>query len=291
MAKPAYKIPSDLNASYADMEIALRSKDGIGFKPLPMKIVLAYVVGVLGAFYVMMNTFIRYGNLGHKALFLITWGLFMWLLFKTDPTQRMQFSLVPVLLNYIPKKARTVMTRRDSNCLPFYAIVGIKDIDERTGLVTFEDGTFGYWYRVVGSASILLFDSDRVAILDRVDAFYKKMNTESEVIFLTVKSAQAIYKQLAALRRLYDNLEVRDEDLIYLANEQFDVLKNYVGGTFKSIHQYMILKADNKEVLQQTKNILQSEVENSSMMIKRCIPLYREDILPVMELVYRGKGR
>lgn len=291
MAKPAYKIPSDLNASYADMEIALRSKDGIGFKPLPMKIVLAYVVGVLGAFYVMMNTFIRYGNLGHKALFLLTWGLFMWLLFKTDPTQRMQFSLVPVLLNYIPKKARTVMTRRDSNCLPFYAIVGIKDIDERTGLVTFEDGTFGYWYRVVGSASILLFDSDRVAILDRVDAFYKKMNTESEVIFLTVKSAQAIYKQLAALRRLYDNLEVRDEDLIYLANEQFDVLKNYVGGTFKSIHQYMILKADNKEVLQQTKNILQSEVENSSMMIKRCIPLYREDILPVMELIYRGKGR
>lgn len=291
MAKPAYKIPSDLNASYADMEIALRSKDGIGFKPLPMKIVLAYVVGVLGAFYVMMNTFIRYGNLGHKALFLLTWGLFMWLLFKTDPTQRMQFSLVPVLLNYIPKKARTVMTRRDSNCLPFYAIVGIKDIDERTGLVSFEDGTFGYWYRVVGSASILLFDSDRVAILDRVDAFYKKMNTESEVIFLTVKSAQAIYKQLAALRRLYDNLEVRDEDLIYLANEQFDVLKNYVGGTFKSIHQYMILKADNKEVLQQTKNILQSEVENSSMMIKRCIPLYREDILPVMELIYRGKGR
>lgn len=291
MAKPAYKIPFDLNASYADMEIAIRTKDGMGFKPLPMKIVLAYVGGAVCSFWVMTQTFIHYGSLGHKILFLAVWAMFMALFFKQDPTQRMQISLVPVLFNYIPKTSRVVMTRKGSNCLPFYAIVGIKSIDKRTGLVTFEDGTFGYWYRVVGSASILLFDSDRTAILDRVDAFYRKMNTESEVIFLTVKSAQAIYKQLAALKTLYDNLETRDEDLIDLANEQFDVLKNYVGGTFKSIHQYMILKCDNKEILQQTKNILQSEVENSSMMIKRCIPLYYEDIIPVMELVYRGKGR
>ena len=37
MAKQAYKIPFDLNASYADMEIAIRTKDGIGFKPAPMQ--------------------------------------------------------------------------------------------------------------------------------------------------------------------------------------------------------------------------------------------------------------
>ena len=175
--------------------------------------------------------------------------------------------------------------------MPFYQIVGIESVDENTGLVKYTDGTFAYWYRVVGSASILLFDADKQAILDRVDNFYRKMNTDSEVIFITTKSSQQIYKQVLALKRKYDNLEVRDPDLIMLANEQFSTLKDYVGDSFKCIHQYMVIKADNKEVLMQTKNIIASEAENSSLMIKRCIAMYKDDILAALQLIYSGKGR
>ena len=117
------------------------------------------------------------------------------------------------------------------------------------------------------------------------------MNTDAELIFLTIKSSQAVYKQLAALKRTYDNLEVRDPGLIACAEEQFDVLKNFVGGSFKSLHQYLILKADNREMLSQTKNLLQSEVENSTRMIKRCVPLYYDDIVSVLSTIYKGKGR
>ena len=291
MAKAAYKIPFDLNATYADMEIAIRSQDGIGLKPMPMKTILAYLLGFLSCFWVMMNTFVKYGTLIQKILFVAAYIVLVFVLCSMDATDRMQMMLIPVLLNYIPKKNRVIMTRTNNNAAPFYSIVGIERIDPKTGLIEFADKTYGYMYRVIGSASILLFDSDRVAILDRVDAFYRKLNTETEVCFITVKSSQAVYKQLAALKKTYDELEVRDPELIALANEQFDVLRNYVGGTFKSIHQYMILKCENKEVLSQTKNLLQSEVENSSRMIKRCLPLYYDDMIPVLETIYKGKSR
>ena len=76
-----------------------------------------------------------------------------------------------------------------------------------------------------------------------------------------------------------------------MANAEFRTLKDYVGSSFKCIHQYMVVKADNFEMLQQTKNILASEVENSTLMIKRCMPMYYEDILATLELIYKGKGR
>lgn len=291
MAKEHYRIPFDLNASHADMEIAIRTKDGIGFKPAPMKNVLAYVIGFLACFYIIMNTTMAVAPLPIKILFAVTWCLGVIMLCKQDSTQRMQASLIGPLLNYIPKRSRVVVTRSNQNAAPFYSIVGIESVDDRTGLISFFDGTFGYMYRVVGSASILLFDADRDAILDRVDAFYRKMNTDSEIIFLTIKSSQAVYKQVAALKRRYDRLRYRDPELLALAEEQFGVLKNFVGGSFKSIHQYMIIKCDNKEMLAQTKNVLRSEVENSSRMIKRCVALYGDDITDVLSSIYKGRGR
>lgn len=291
MAKQIYRVPFTLDASYADMEITIRTKDGIGFKPAPMKNVLAYVIGFLSCFWIVMNTVMAVAYLPVKIVFCVVYIMAVFMLCKQDPTQRMQAALISPLINYIPKKSRVVMTRSNQNAAPFYQCVGIERIDDKSGLITFADGTFGYMYRVVGSASILLFDADKTAILDRVDAFYRKMNTDAELIFLTVKSSQAVYKQMAALKRLYDNLEARDPDLLGLAEEQFDVLKNFVGGSFKSLHQYLILKADNREMLSQTKNLLQSEVENSSRMIKRCVPLYYDDIVTVLSTIYKGKGR
>ena len=46
---------------------------------------------------------------------------------------------------------------------------------------------------------------------------------------------------------------------------------------------------DNKEELIKAKKILASEVENSSLMIKRCVPLKYNDIVNVLELIYKGK--
>lgn len=291
MAKESYKIPCGLDATYLDMEIALQSSDGIGVRPLSMKVILVYLLSGLGCIWMVMNGFVRFGTIVQKILFVVLWIAITMLLVKTDGTHRMSFVMIPTLITYLQKSTRRILTRKDNSAIPFYSIVGIKKdgIDRKTGLISWADGTYGFMYRVVGSASILLFDADKVAIIDRVDSFYRKMNTDSEVIFLTTKSAQAVYKQVQSLKKLYDNLQDDDPDLKMLANEQFGVLKNYVGGSFRAIHQYMIIKSDNMEELKKSKAVLQSELENSTLMIKRCVPLYYDDIINVLQLVYRGK--
>lgn len=289
MAKSSYKIPYGLNASYADMEIAVRTDDGLGFKPLPLKIILVYLAGIVGCIWMIMRSYVRYGTIPEKILFAVVWAMFLLLLCKYDDTQRMQFSLVPTLFYYLPRSARVVMTRRSSSVNGFYAVAGIKNVTDR-GLISWADGTYGFMYRVIGSASILLFKDDQKAILDRVEAYYKKVSPEYEHIWITVKSSQAVYKQVAALTDLYKDLEEADEDLKNLLEEQFDTLKSYVGGSFRSIHQYLVLKADNQEVLNQAKAVLESEINNSDRMIKRCVPLHRQDIEGVMRDIYTGGG-
>lgn len=290
MSKTSYKIPVDLNQSFADMEISLKGGDGVGPKPMPMKVIFFALCSALICFWCVMNTFIGKGPTWAVVLFVLLWIALTFVLMRYDATKQMYVQMVPALLGYIPKSARHVITRTNSRANEFYGIANIKDINKKTGLVTFADDTYGYFYRVVGSASILLFEDDKAAILRRVDSFYRKFTTDAEIIYMTVKESQKVYRQVANLKRRYDNLEVRDPDLIALANEQFGILKNHVGGTFKSIHQYMILKADSKEALIVAKNVLQSEVENSSLMIKQCTPLYGNDIYDLLRMIFRGKG-
>lgn len=291
MAKRMYKIPYGLDMSHGDMEISFQGKNGIGSKPLPVKVVLAYIVSALLCFFCVTKTVVSSGTVLQIVLFVILWIALTVLLLKYDPTQRLQASLIPTLLNYVRKSDRLVLTRSSSNAIPFYNIAGIKSLNEKTGLVEYLDGTYGYWYRVVGSASILLFESDRQMILDRVERFYNQLNTDCEVIFITTKSSQQVYKQIMNLKKRYDALETRDPELLEVANAEFRTLKDYVGSSFKCIHQYMVIKADNFEMLQQTKSILASEVQNSTLMIKRCMPMYGDDILATLELIYKGKGR
>lgn len=288
MAKKSYKIPAGMNATYADMEIAIMTKDGIGARPLPVKVILTYIGSFMLCFMTVNKTFISRGNFAQKAVFVVLWVLMTLLLATFDKTKRMQIQLLPTLADYVPKVNRHIRTRTSNTANAFYAISNGIEIDDN-GLCTFADGTYGYWYRVVGSASILLFEEDKEAILNRVDAFYRKIGTDVECIFMTAKESQKVYRQIANLKRRYDVLTTDDSDLLELADTQYSVLKNYVGGTFKSIHQYLILKADNKEALTMNKNVLQSEVENSSLMIKQCTPIYRDDIHEVCRVIFRGK--
>lgn len=286
-AKQSYKIPYDLNQSYGDINISLQTKDGSVGKVVPIKAVLTYVGSFFVCFFLLMNTFIgSMSTIFQKVLFVILWVALTILLAQYDATRRMNVQLVPVIMQYLPASARKVLTRTKYNAMPFYQIVGIESISE-DGLVEFYDGSWGYWYRVVGSASVLLFDADRDAIITRVDNFFRKWKTDAEIVFMTTKEAQKVYRQVAALQKRYQNLQSDNQDLRDLAEEQFRILKNYVGSEFKSIHQYMFIRGRNKEALQTANNILQQEVESSSLMIKQCVPLEYEDVCKVYASIYQ----
>lgn len=292
MAKEYYKIPASLNENYMNMEIAIQSKDGVGLKPLPVRVILVWLAGLLALFYLVMNgsSFIAQSNLFLRILFSVIWIAFLFVLSKTDKSHRMQIELIPALLSYLQKSNRHVLTRKTGNGNAFFNIVGIESIDEKNGLVKYIDGTYGYWYAVVGTASVLLFPDDRDAILNRVDEFYKKIQADCEVIFMTTKEPQKVHKQLAHLTAQYKALEFNDPDVDMLVKEQYSQLKDFVGKEFKSLHQYMIIKGDTREALSNINNVVISEYENSSLMLKQCTPLYREGIENALKLIYSGEG-
>lgn len=285
--KESYHIPYGLAQSYADMTISLNSKDGTVGKVLPMAVVMTYIVSFLGCMFCVTKTFIgKMGSIPQIVVFCILWAILTVILASYDGTRRMNMQRIMPLLNYLPKKARQIYTRNGRDAGPFWGVAGMDDIAD-DGMVTFSDGTYGYWYRVVGSASILLFDSDRDAILNRVDNFYRKWGHEAELLFMTCKESQKVYRQVASLQRRYQNLKTADPDLRELAEEQFRILKDYIGTEFKSIHQYMLVKAQGKEALRIANSIVQSEVENSSLMIKQCVPLDKTDVLEMLKSVYQ----
>lgn len=287
MAKPSYRIPYSLNQSYGDMTIALQSKDGSVGRVVPMLAMMSYVISVLACLIIVSKTFVgTFGTMPQIVLFVICWAALTIVLFQYDGTRRMNAQRITTLLNYLPSSSRKIYTRNTRNAIPFYNIVGINHI-ENDGLIVYDDKTYGYLYRVVGSASILLFESDQEAILTRVDNFFKKWQTDSEIIFMTAKEGQKIYRQLANLQKRYENLQNDDPDLRDLAEEQFRILRDYVGKEFKSIHQYMLIKSDNKEALRVANGILQTEVENSALFIKQCVPLEKDDTITVLKSVYQ----
>ena len=218
--------------------------------------------------------------------FAVVWFLLIYVVTVVDRSHRMQLEYLPTILNYIQHSNRHVLTRRSSHAGPFMGIVGIESIDEQTGLVTYLDGSFGYWFNVVGTASVLLFPEDRDAIIDRVDDFYKKIGCDCEIGFMTARSAQKVVKQQAHLIAQYKALKYKDPDIDMLVNEQYDVLTKFVGKEFKSIRQFMYIKGDNREALSGINNIVNAERSSSGLMFRQCVPMYKEDIEEALHLVY-----
>lgn len=289
MAKHSYKIPTSIDKSYFDMEINLQTKDGLGGKPISLGLIAAYLISGMMLFMIVNKTFMASASTPIKILFGIVWIILTGLLLKRDGTNVPQYALVATMFNYLPKKYRYITTRKSSNPTDFYRIAGIDNIDLDRGLIEFVDGSFGYMYQVVGAASVLLFEQDRDAILECVDKFWRKVKTDTEWIFLTVKEPQKVYKQIGNLKEQYDNLDTDDKELKGLLDAQFYMMRDVIGKEFRTIHQYLIVKSTNKETLLVAKNILQGEVENSSHMFKQCSALFGDELLMVLSSIYKGK--
>jgi hypothetical protein len=146
----------------------------------------------------------------------------------------------------------------------------------------------GQAYAVVGSASCLLFDQDRDAILNRNDRFYRKLEPGVEWVFITTKEPQRVHTQIATLEKRNRRLspDARDPELVALMDEQYQSLKSYVGASFFSIHQYLILIARNEEDLRKAHNLLDAEAGDSSLMFKEVTMLTYDETIDLLATHY-----
>lgn len=289
MAKQSYKIPSSIDSSFLDIEIALRGDSGMGIRPLPMKLILACMASLLMWYWAIQATPIGTFGIPFIVAFTLVWLIVSVLFLRLDKSGGLMIARLPILFTYIPRSARKVSCRTDDNAGPFYSIAQIDEVDEERGIIKFADGDVGLLFRVVGSGSVLLFDDDREAVLDRVDNFYKNMRTDYEIIYITAKEAQNVRRQVRNMDVRRQRLVGDDPELMALANMERDFLTEFVGKEFRSIHQYVILKARNIEALTVARNLLQSEIEGSSLMFKRCAAVYDDDLHAVFRSIYKGR--
>lgn len=283
--KPSYGIRTAMLASTLDTEITLQ-KDGVGLRPLPIKFIVLTIASGIGCLKAVTSNLVSVGSVMQKILFAALWMAITILLFMNDKTKRLNIYKLISAVNYFANPGnRVVETRRDDPANGMMDMCNILRIDE-DGLITFCDKTYGHMYRVTGSASALLFDEDQASIVNAVDNFYRKPDDDTEFIFITTKESQKVYRQIAAVKRRYKSLEVRDPELTALLDKQLKILKEKVGSEYQSIHQYMIIKSNSKEALHKAKVVVQNELDSGALVIRRCIALDDIDITEMLASIY-----
>lgn len=283
--KKSYSIPASLDRSFLDHEIGIGGK-GWSMQPIALKVILFYIGSAFILVWTLTNSWVSSAGVGLQALVIIWWIAATMFFGKYTSTKELNLFTLPALVKYLPKQNRRVITRSNSRPGPFYQLVRIDDIDE-TGFIRFSDGTVGQAYGIVGSASVLIFEADKQMMLNRVDSFWRKADIKVEHTFITTKEPQRVYRQMANLEKQNRRLKNRDPELFELLDERFDIMKNHVGGSYNSIHQYLVLKAQNVEALRKAHATLQNEAAESSLMIKELSVLDRQDVYEMLRTIYR----
>lgn len=290
--KQSYKIPTSLDMSYLDTEVALQTNGGIGFRPMPLRVILVWIVAIFGSFLLCLSEHLpfHYMSILGKGAFIISVIGFVFLVTASDQGGQSRFKAIRNMCKYMfnKKTERIIRTRSTDDPTTFYRLIGVKEINEKNGMISFLDGTYGYCYRIVGNASALLFDADRSAIIDRVDNFYRKVPDFIRLEYVTVKEPQKTVSQRANLKRMFRNRDNTDKDILKVMQDSYETLDKFVGGEFKSIHQYLFLVAGSKEYANKAHTILANECSNSGLMFNTVEPLYQEDIEILYHTIYAG---
>jgi hypothetical protein len=289
MAKQSYKVPEGLDKTILESEISLSKNFDFSASVGSLLIYLGFF---LGGIFILINTFLSSGTGLQKFLFIIGWAMLTVVTGQYLNTKELGFVRIFDLLSYLEPGARRVGTRSSDSAVPFQNLVGIKTVDEN-GLIQFLDGRVGYLYDVVGSASLMLFDADRDRILDLTDAFYRKMFHGIELSFITVKEPQSVALQTAYLKQRYDSLRANkksDPQLLDLCEAQFQILKNHVGKSYHSIHQYMVLMARDIDLLRRAESIIQADVSDHGLMIKSLYRLSDKEVARTLSSIYKMDG-
>lgn len=281
MAKDNYNIRLSIDRSILDSEISLSPKNDGTVKPKPLRVLLFWAVSGVALIYFVMNPPLSEASFTWKFFTVVWWITATVMLGAYSKTKEMRFSMLPALMDYTPRGNREIHTRKTNSPTAFFSVAPYRNVDD-SAKITFADGTVGRAYAVVGNASLMVFPEDRNAIVDRAEGFWRKVDEESEFIFLTTKEPQKIDNQVLRLKRQYDSEQTGDKELRDLMHEDFDLLRHHVGDRFRSIHQYLIIKSNHEEALRTAMSIVTGEVEGAALMLRSRKALTRKETLGLL---------
>lgn len=285
--KSHYQVRESLDKSYLDHPInPTGNSDGV---TLYVKQILVAMGVFLITLWMVTKSFVA--SAGPVFIILvILWFLAAGIYFaRTTNSGQLVASRVLLLSKYLPTSARRVVTRSTSDPRPMARIVGVDEISPE-GLIQFYGKRVGQMYKVSGSASALLFEEDRDALIVRYGKFLRKFNPDVTIHILTAKAPQNVDSQIANLERRSQQLGPDDDDLRELLDKQYQMLSNFVGQEFRSLHQYMLVVGQTTEALRVAHTEIESELANSGSSVFRDVALMDDvETIEVLQQVYRGR--
>lgn len=282
-----YHIPTSLDVNMLSKTITLFKNQSA---PIKASLLFEGIGAFLSVCWFLSLPIIKSGSFMVKLTMAACFAGLFYLIFVPDATGVIKADMVPAAINYFFKPInRKIVVRQNRPANGMMILSDIDYVEDHTGLIHFLDGTVGFAYSVVGNASRLLFDQDQELILERVDRWYRKMGRNYEFIYITDREAQSVTNQINSLKERYAKLDVDDDDLNAIANMNYRFLDRVVGSTFKSVNQYLIIKADNGESLMRAKATLINEVADSALVFNRCEALMKPQIEKLLGKIFQGK--
>lgn len=289
--KDSYAIRTSLNRTYWDHEIDLSTAQ------LNSLLVSVKSVAFYGGTLALGSWLIFASPLSSASVF---WRILLgiWLLAfaiyygRYTKTKRLRIQQLSALPDYTKAK-RSVATRAIADAADFRSIVGVELVETAhgsDGVIRFLDNSFGKAYRVSGSASVLVFDEARDAIVNRYARFWVKMDPAVELMSFTSKEPQPVYQQVASWVDRMENLKYSDPDLLKIAETKRRALVNYEGETYSSIQQYLLLRAPSLEQLRQADALLKNEIAESTLVFKTLREMNAKDTTKLLGSIYQKPG-
>lgn len=202
--KDYYKIPHSINVKEGlDTPVALKF-GAIGFAmPIPIALIMMVIgsmmVYVCGVIYITKNNF----GILSGILFTISFiPLARMMLKKTETGERGYKWVVPTLSYYPSYKLRMIRTRSTisgNEVEQLKNVIGLEEIDPKSGIARFTNGDTGVAVNVIGNGNKTLFDNEVERIVLAYEQFLRELDLGVHFIVDMKEGKQDCTSQIEAL--------------------------------------------------------------------------------------------
>lgn len=287
-----FSFPTSLNTSFLDVAVMLTSeKNAIQVKKqITVRVLLILIVGIF--IYLFLAIQSPLGKGGVLGIIWWTIGYFWILILLALPTDSklVGLNLIIPTIKYSQKENRKVDSRSISPSDKIGSVVGIESILKSNGKVIYSNGEVGFVAEVIGNASVLMFEEDQQVVLTDTRNFYRKLTPNISLIIDSVTESQRVHNQIETLLERKEKMKFNSPALNELIDSQISVLASYVGEEFKSLHQYMVVRAKNDDALYEFSQWLNLQVEKGSGFLTDYRVLDYDDAKDYFKSVYRIEG-
>lgn len=287
--KQRYKIPHTINVTEGlDTPISLKfGTFGIAV-PVPLNLFLMNICLIM--VYISGVVFMIKNNFGFIPPLLFTLSfipLARMLLKKTNTGERGYKWVLPTLLYYPMYKSRMIKTRSTANeeeVEDLKNVIGLEEINPKSGIARFTNGDTGVAIKVIGSGSNSLFDNEVDQIVLAFEHFLRELDYGVHFIVDMKEGKQNCSSQIEALEK--QKVKYTNPTVQMILSRRIETLKS-IENNFKTTEYTTYLRSDDTRKLESTIKMLKQT--NQGTLFKYFEIAYDEEVFEKYKNFYSLK--